>query len=102
MLDIILIIAEIAGCITAVAAAITVFVKPIREKIFNNRRSVQGELCLLRTEILKIYYKGLEKKEIRQFEMENLVQLYEAYSALGGNSFVQLIFEEMVTWRVIQ
>ena len=41
-MEIILIIAQIAGCISAVAAALALFVKPIRERIFNNKRSAEG------------------------------------------------------------
>ena len=32
---------------------------------------------------------------------ENFVKLYNAYKALGGNSFIDKIYEEIKTWEVI-
>lgn len=101
-MEIVLQIAEIAGCISAVAAAFAILVKPIRERLFNNKKANDGDKCLLRTAILNIYYKGLEKKELHQYEAENLVQLYEAYKALGGNSFIDCVYDDMREWTVIR
>lgn len=60
-----------------------------------------GQKCQLRSEMLQIYYHNLEKKEIRQYEYENFVYLYEAYKALKGNSFIDKIYKEVQTWEVI-
>mgnify|MGYP003297251069 CR=1 FL=1 len=38
---------------------------------------------------------------IRQYEYENFVLLYEAYKALKGNSFIDKIYKEVQTWKVI-
>ena len=56
-MEIFLIITQIAGCITAIMTAIARFVKPIRQRIFNSKKANDGEKCLLRCEILNIYYK---------------------------------------------
>lgn len=101
-MEIFLIITQIAGCITAIMTAIAIFVKPIRQRIFNSKKANDGEKCLLRCEILNIYYKGLEKHEIHQYEAENLVKLYEAYKALGGNSFIDEIYSDIIEWRVVR
>lgn len=60
-----------------------------------------GTKCQLRSEMLRTYYANRDKKEIRQFEYENFVMLYEAYKALKGNSFIDKIYEEVKTWKVI-
>lgn len=60
-----------------------------------------GTKCQLRSEMLQIYYKNVEKGEMRQYEYENFVYLYEAYKALRGNSFIDKIYKEVQTWRVI-
>ena len=101
-MEIILTIAQIAGCISAVAAALALFVKPIRERIFNNKRSAEGQKCLLRSEMLRIYYNNVETKKIHQFEIENFLKLYDAYKALGGNSFIDEIYEEVSRWIIIK
>ena len=101
-MEIFLIITQIAGCFTAIMTAIAIFVKPIRQRIFNSKKANDGEKCLLRCEILNIYYKGLEKREIHQYEAENLVKLYEAYKALGGNSFIEEVYSDIKEWRIIR
>ena len=61
----------------------------------------EGVKCQLRSDMLQIYYRHLDTKSIRQYEYENFVMLYEAYKALGGNSFIDKIYNEVKTWKVI-
>jgi hypothetical protein len=63
-------------------------------------RIVEGQRCLLRSDMLKIYYANREKKTIRQYEYENFVMLYEAYKALKGNSFIDKIYDEVSSWEI--
>ena len=91
----------VSGCL-AVITFISICIKPLRERIFTTNRSKEGERCLLRSEMLRIYYSNEEKKTIRQYEFENFIKLYNAYKALGGNSFIDEIYEEIKTWRVIR
>lgn len=61
----------------------------------------KGTKCQLRSEMLRTYYRHVDKKEIRQYEYENFVALYEAYKALHGNSFIDKIYKEVKTWEVV-
>lgn len=61
----------------------------------------EGTKCQLRSEMLRIYYHHRESEEIRQYEYENFVMLYEAYKALKGNSFIDKIYKEVQTWTVV-
>lgn len=60
-----------------------------------------GTKCQLRSDMLRIYYRHCETKEIRQYEYENFVMLYEAYKALKGNSFIDKIYNEVKTWEIV-
>lgn len=60
-----------------------------------------GQKCLLRTDMLQIYYHNRETGVIRQYEYENFVMLYEAYKALKGNSFIDKIYSEVKTWEIV-
>ena len=62
---------------------------------------INGQKCQLRSEMLQIYYHNRDTKEIRQYEYENFVLLYEAYKALKGNSFIDKIYSEVKSWEVI-
>ena len=60
-----------------------------------------GQKCLLRSDMLAIYYNNRETQKIRQYEYENFVLLYEAYKALKGNSFIDKIYEEVHSWEIV-
>lgn len=60
-----------------------------------------GQKCLMRTDMLQIYYHNREKRMIRQYEYENFIMLYEAYKALKGNSFIDKIYEEVHEWEIV-
>lgn len=84
---------NIATIITEITALIPVVVAIIY--ILN------GLKCLLRSEMLRIYYHHKETETIRQYELENFVFLYKAYKALKGNSFIDKIDDEVMSWEVI-
>lgn len=69
--------------------------------IVSIRKISNGTKCQLRNEMLHIYYRHRENGVIRQYEYENFVMLYEAYKALGGNSFIDKIYKEVQTWEVV-
>lgn len=90
-------IVKYCGYITAIAAAITILIK-----IFSSVVSIrEGQKCLLRSEMLKIYYKHHETNEIRQYEKEHFMYCYKAYKALRGNSFIEDICKEVREWEVL-
>ena len=59
---------------------------------------IQGIKCLMRSEMLRIYYHNKESKKLRQYEFENFTMLYKAYKALKGNSFIDKIHKEIESW----
>ena len=77
--------------------ALIAFVTPM---VVSIRKISRGTRCQLRSEMLRIYYHHRETKEIRQYEYENFVMLYEAYKALKGNSFIDKIYDEVKTWEI--
>ena len=95
-----LLIFEIVSGTISCFTLLAILIKPIRERIFNFTRTREGERCLLRSEMLRIYYTYLEKKEIRQYEFENFIKLYNAYKALGGNSFIDEVNLEVREWTI--
>lgn len=105
-------IAAVCGSITSIAAAVTLLIKPIRERVLGIKKLresqdaaladiKEGQKCLLRSEMLQIYYNGLDAATLRQYAFENFMMLYNAYKALGGNSFIDKVKEEVKEWKVI-
>ena len=87
--------------IVTLIGEIGVLVGVITPIIVTVKKIATGTKCQLRSEMLRIYYHNREAKEIRQYEYENFVFLYEAYKALKGNSFIDKIYEEVKEWEVI-
>lgn len=68
----------------------------------DNELQKEAIKCLLRNEIVSIYYKNCDKCELTVHQFENLTSLYEAYVALGGNSFVKKLYDEICNCWVIR
>ena len=100
ILDILSILIRIASAITSISAALVLIVKPLRDKVLGIKKVQDGQKCLLRSKMLEIYYGHMEKRELRQYEYENFLYMYEAYKALDGNSFIDRIKTEVDTWNV--
>ena len=95
-------IMQVCSFITSLSAAVALIIKPIREKLFGTKKIEEGQKCVLRAEMLSIYYKGMDAgKKIRQYDFENFGLMYEAYKALGGNSFIDKINKEVQAMEVI-
>lgn len=94
-------IGDVAGNLCAVLAFLALIIKPIREFILGTKKREQGIRCLLRAEIVHIYYKNRDTKTLREYEYKNLEYCYKAYKKYGGNSFVDRIYSEMQEWEVV-
>ncbi len=69
--------------------------------IISVKKIANGTKCQLRSEMLRIYYRNHDAKTIRQYEYQNFVELYDAYKALNGNSFIDEIYEKIKDWEII-
>lgn len=88
--------------LTAFLGELAVLIGAITPVWVSVRRIKDGTKCQLRSEMLRIYYRNIESKTIRQYEYENFVFLYEAYKSLRGNSFIDKIWSEVQEWKVIR
>jgi hypothetical protein len=87
--------------VSALIAEISAILGLVIPVIVCVRKVSNGQKCLLRSDMLAIYYKNRGTGKIRQYEYENFVMLYEAYKALKGNSFIDKIYEEVHEWDII-
>lgn len=89
-------IAAVAGCITAVAAAIVIIYRVWKW----SQNITEGIRCLLRSDMLHTYYKNVETGTIRQYEAEEFKKSYAGYKALDGNSFIDDVAEKVKDWKI--
>lgn len=70
---------------------LAVFVKSILE----------GTKCSLRNDILDIYDRCKDKKQITHYQLESIRYSYQLYNKLKGNSFVEDIMKRVEKFDVI-
>lgn len=97
----IIFIGKVASAVCSIATLLALLIKPVREWMFGMESVREGQRCLLRAEIVRIYYRNLDSRTLREYEFKNLESCYAAYVKLHGNSFVTHIYNEMQTWDVI-
>jgi glucan phosphorylase len=99
----------------AVWTSITILlfiIKPFRLWFFGHKSRKQCEermeaaeqesvKCLLRSEIVRIYYANRERQSLHSFEYQNISMLYNSYKEMGGNSFVDNIWEKVQEWAIV-
>ncbi|MBQ9959986.1 MAG: hypothetical protein IJP01_06480 [Oscillospiraceae bacterium] len=97
-------IMQAAAWLTTVAAAAAVVGKmfgrmhSISDRVHN---IAEGQKCILRSDMMRTYYRHHDERKIRQYEFENFIACYKAYKALDGNSFIDKIYAEVLEWEVI-
>lgn len=87
--------------ICSIATCVALVIKPVREWVMGTEAVTEGQRCLLRAEIVRLYYRHREEKTLREYEYRLLEQCYKAYRALKGNSFIDHIYAEMQEWEII-
>lgn len=85
----------------AIALSAVAFLKPLRKKFLRMHTVEDGQKCLLRADMLQLYYHHRQDQSVRQYEYENFIYEYNAYKALGGNSFIDKIYLEIQGWEVL-
>lgn len=95
MIDLILKIAGIVSAVAVIGGAAAAAVSWIS-------KLVNGQRCLLRNELLKIYYRYESTCQIREYDRQNADQMYSEYKALHGNTFVDTIYlDNICKWKII-
>jgi hypothetical protein len=57
---------------------------------------------LLRSNINHMYFKYEASQKIPIFEKENLIKMYGSYKTIGGNSYIDHLYEIMMSWDSFQ
>lgn len=94
-------VVEVVRDIGTIITVSALLIKPIRERLLGTAAIQEAQRCLLRAEIVRLYYRHNEEKKLREYEYRNLEQCYQGYKALKGNSFVDHIHAEMQEWEII-
>lgn len=94
-------IVQWAKDICSIATCAALLITPVREWLMGTEALREGQRCLLRAEIVRIYYRHNDDRQLKEYEFKNMQQCYEAYKTLKGNSFIDKIHAEMLEWTII-
>lgn len=94
-------IVQWAKDICSITTCAALVIKPVREWLMGTKALREGQRCLLRSEIVRTYYRHHDDEKFREYEYKNMDQCYKAYKALGGNSFIDHIYDEMQKWEIV-
>lgn len=62
---------------------------------------IEATKCSLRNDILSIYDRCKEKKQITKYQLESIEYSYVQYKALKGNSFVDAIYKKVHEFEIV-
>ena len=62
---------------------------------------IESVKCSLRNDILDIYDRCKDKKEITRYQLQSIKHSYDVYKKLKGNSFVKDIVEKVNNFKVV-
>ena len=79
-------------------AAIAGVLIPVIVKL---KKLTEGARCQMRNDMLQIYYRYEKKEKIPQYQYENFMAMYKAYKALRGNTFIDKIYKDILSWEVV-
>ena len=102
-MDTFLIVVQVCGGIVTIFGFVAYIQKLFREQRTirqEQEKIAEGQKCQLRTDMMRTYYKNKDARKLRQYEAENFVKMYQAYKAMGGNSFIDEIYNHVTQWDV--
>lgn len=94
--------AGIVSVIGAAAAGISKIIQTAKESKENKYNDREFKKSILRAEILNIYYDCKDRKEVPFYQYELVKNLFENYKRLGGNSFIDEIYNQIEEFQVLK
>jgi hypothetical protein len=86
----------IFGCITAgLGWVCRGLAKRINKQAADQKALKEGTQALLRNEIIRVYERYINQRWMPLYARENVLSMYGAYHALGGNGAVTQLMDEL-------
>ena len=87
----------IKSAITIVVSGFTGLIVKVIKDLATQKIAIQS---LLRSEMVKVYYRYREDKRLPYYTKVAWYEDYEAYTKLGGNSFIRDLKKDIDNWEV--
>ena len=80
---------------------ISFFLGEIGALIIFAKTILKGTKCSLRNDILEIWDRCNEKKEITHYQLQSIQYSYDLYKKLKGNSFIEEIMKRIEEFKIV-
>lgn len=87
------IVLTLVGSITT--GTLGYFIAKVKDHKKKDSQQQLALMCLLRSTITSKYYVFMEIGSIPYYEKENIDKLHEQYKSMGGNSYVDIIVQDL-------
>lgn len=92
----------ICAGLATIIGTLAYFIAAARKIIKDAKDEREGIKCLLRKDMMDTYYGSREDETLHEYEKKNFLLEFEAYKALGGNSFIDDISKKVREWDISQ
>ena len=62
----------------------------------------ESQMDVMRYDINRLYYKYRPFKKILDCDKKAFIKLYNDYHAMGGNTWIDMLYEEVINWEIVQ
>lgn len=80
---------------------ITFFIGEIGALLIFAKSILKGTKCSLRNDILDIWDRCNDKKQITRYQLQSIQYSYDLYKKLKGNSFIEEIMKRIEEFEII-
>ena len=87
---------ELEGKIDLLSSLLREHIEKDEAKLLSAGMQNEATLCILRDRITTMYYKYTAVGSIPAYAREDLTKLYKIYHEMHGNSYVDIIYEEIL------
>lgn len=82
-------------CAAAITSLMGYIVWLLKQQKKDRDANSKGTMLLLRVQLIEYHAKWIEREYITKHGLENFIEMYDAYHALGGNGMVTHLLEEV-------
>lgn len=86
---------------TILGLIIGVLVHKIKVYSKKQQKKDEADLILLKSNLTNTYYAYEKLKEIPDYVLQGWLDEYEVYTSLGGNTYVSVLKEKIVKFKVV-
>lgn len=89
--------------VTTILGAVIGFLLHKIQTLYKKQKAKdEADLILLKSNLTNTFYAYEQTKEIPDYVLQNWLDEYDVYTSLGGNSYMSILKEKIVHFKIIR